>query len=36
MSAKKIRKLIAIDDDKVVGIITSTDIVNQLAKMDNA
>ena len=33
MSTKKIRKLVVIDDGKVVGIITSTDIVNQLAKM---
>ena len=33
MSAKKIRKLVAVDGDKVVGIITSTDLVNQLAKM---
>jgi len=35
MSAKKIRKLVVVDDGKVVGIITSTDIVNQLAKMKN-
>ena len=35
MSTKKIRKLVVIDDGKVVGIITSTDIVNQLAKMKN-
>ena len=33
MAAKKIRKLVAVDGDKVVGIITSTDLVNQLAKM---
>jgi len=33
MSAKKIRKLVVVDEDKVVGIITTTDIVNQLAKM---
>ena len=33
MSAKKIRKLVVVDDGKVVGIITATDIVNQLAKM---
>jgi len=32
MSTKKIRKLVVVNDDKVVGIITSTDIVNQLAK----
>lgn len=31
MSTKKIRKLAVVDDDKVVGIITSTDLVNQLA-----
>ena len=35
MSTKKIRKLVAINDGKVVGIITSTDLVNQLAKMKN-
>ena len=35
MSAKKIRKLVVVDDGKVVGIITSTDIVNQLAKIKN-
>jgi len=33
MSGKKIRKLAVLDDDKVVGIITSTDLVNQLAKI---
>ena len=33
MSAKKIRKLVVVDADKAVGIITSTDIINQLAKM---
>ena len=33
MSTKKIRKLVVVDSDKAVGIITSTDIVNQLAKM---
>jgi CBS domain-containing protein len=32
MSTKKIRKLVVVNGDKVVGIITSTDIVNQLAK----
>ena len=36
MSRKKIRKLVVVDSDKVVGIITSTDIVNQLAKMKSA
>ena len=35
MSSKKIRKLVVVDADKAVGIITSTDIVNQLAKMKN-
>jgi len=35
MSTKEIRKLIVVDDGKVVGIITSTDIVNQLSKMKN-
>jgi len=35
MSTKKIRKLVVVEDGKVVGIITSTDIVNQLAKMKN-
>jgi CBS domain-containing protein len=35
MSAKKIRKLVVVEDSKVVGIITSTDLVNQLAKMNN-
>lgn len=33
MAAKKIRKLVVLEDSKVVGIITSTDLVNQLAKM---
>jgi len=33
MSTKKIRKLVVVENGKVVGIITSTDIVNQLAKM---
>ena len=36
MARKKIRKLVVVDSDKVVGIITSTDIVNQLAKMRSA
>ena len=35
MSTKKIRKLVVIDNNKVVGIITSTDLVNQLSKMKN-
>lgn len=33
MSAKKIRKLVAVENGKVVGIITSTDLVNHLAKI---
>ena len=35
MSTKKIRKLVVVENGKVVGIITSTDLVNQLAKMKN-
>lgn len=36
MSSKKIRKLVVVENKKVVGIVTSTDIVNQLAlKKDN-
>jgi len=31
MSSKKIRKLVVTENGKVVGIITSTDLVNQLA-----
>ncbi len=31
MSSKKIRKLAVIENEKVIGIITSTDLVNQLA-----
>jgi CBS domain-containing protein len=31
LSSKKIRKLAVVEDKKVVGIITSTDLVNQLA-----
>ena len=31
MSSKKIRKLAVVEDSKVIGIITSTDLVNQLA-----
>jgi len=33
MSSKKVRKLVVLENDKVVGIITSTDLVNQLAKI---
>jgi len=32
MSTKRIRKLAVTEDGKIVGIITSTDLVNQLAK----
>jgi len=32
MSSKKIRKLAVVEDGKIVGIITSTDLVHQLAK----
>jgi CBS domain-containing protein len=36
MSSKKIRKLVVVENEKVVGIITSTNLVNQLAlKKDN-
>lgn len=36
MSSKKIRKLAVVENKKVVGIITSTNLVNQLAlKRDN-
>jgi CBS domain-containing protein len=31
MSDKKIRKLAVVEEGKVVGIITSTDLVNQLS-----
>lgn len=32
MASKKIRKLAVSDNGKIIGIITSTDLVNQLAK----
>ena len=32
MSSKKLRKLAVVEDSKIIGIITSTDLVNQLAK----
>ncbi len=32
MSSKKIRKLAVVEDGKIVGIITSTDLVNHLSK----
>lgn len=36
MSSKKIRKLAVVENEKVVGIITATNLVNQLAlKKDN-
>ena len=31
MSSKKIRKLVVVEDVKVIGIITSTDLVNRLS-----
>ncbi len=31
MSSKKIRKLAVVENEKVIGIITSTDLVNQIA-----
>ena len=33
MVAKKIRKLVAVEGDRVVGIITSTDLVKQMAQL---
>lgn len=33
MSEKKIRKIAVVEDSKIIGIITSTDLVNQLAKI---
>jgi CBS domain-containing protein len=35
MSSKKIRKLAVVNDGKVIGIVTSTDLVNELAKNKN-
>ncbi len=35
MSTQKIRKLAVVEGDKVVGIITSTDLVNHLAKLNS-
>src|SRR3990172_14983 len=32
MSSKKIRKLAVVENEKVIGIVTSTNLVNQLAK----
>ncbi len=31
MSSKKLRKLAVVENEKVIGIVTSTDLVNQLA-----
>jgi CBS domain-containing protein len=36
MSAKKIRKLVVVENDKVIGIITSSDIVNQVSTLENS
>ena len=37
MSSKKLRKLAVVENEKVIGIITSTDLVNQLAlEKDNS
>jgi len=37
MSSKKFRKLAVVENEKVIGIITSTDLVNQLAlQKDNS
>jgi len=37
MSSKKLRKLAVIENEKVIGIITSTDLVNQIAlEKDNS
>ena len=35
MSSKKIRKLAVVENDKVIGIITSTDLTNQLFLIKN-
>ena len=35
MSSKKIRKLAVVEDSKITGIITSTDLVSQLALMND-
>ena len=35
MSSKKIRKLVVVENTKVVGIITSTDLTNQLSLIKN-
>ncbi|MCE9617652.1 MAG: CBS domain-containing protein [Nitrosarchaeum sp.] len=35
MSSKKIRKLAVVENDKIIGIITSTDLTNQLSMIKN-
>lgn len=35
MSSKKIRKLVVVENNKVVGIMTSTDLTNQLSRIKN-
>lgn len=35
MSSKKIRKLVVVENTKVIGIITSTDLTNQLSLIKN-
>ncbi len=35
MSSKKIRKLAVVENNKVIGIITSTDLINQLSLIKN-
>ena len=35
MSSKKIRKLVVVENDKVIGIITTTDLTNQLSMFAN-
>jgi CBS domain-containing protein len=35
MASKKIRKIAVVENDKVIGIITSTDLINQLSLFKN-
>ena len=35
MSSKKIRKLVVVENDKIIGIITTTDLTNQLSMIRN-
>ena len=35
MSSKKIRKIAVVENDKIIGIITSTDLVNYLSLIKN-